>query len=126
MLNNDKVQLMTRLAIYEKREGKQDMLKMDYFKTDFISYQNFKTQLSVTLALIIVFGVEFSKIVVDNLANITDYNFVALGMKYLTIWIIMMVIYTIISSIANRVEYFQAKKRIDGYEKMLKNLEKMQ
>lgn len=126
MLNHDKVKLMTQLAIYEKNSGKTDKEKMEYFKTDYISYNNFKTQISVTIALIIILGVEFTKVVTDHLANITEYNFVALGVKYLIIWVIFIGIYTMISSLNNRIDYSKAKKRTNEYEKMLKKLEKMQ
>ncbi|MBC7958938.1 MAG: hypothetical protein H7X94_03640 [Vallitaleaceae bacterium] len=126
MLDHEKVKLMTRLAIYEKNVGKDDLKKMDFFKPDYISFNNFKMQFSVTVALIFIFGIEFSKIVIDNIVDITDYNFVALGVKYLTIWVGLMVVYTIISTISIRLEYSKSKRRIDEYEKMLKNLEKIQ
>lgn len=126
MLDQEKVKLMTKLAIYEKNSGKEDLKKMEYFKSDFISFNNFKMQISVTLALFFIFGIEFSKIILDHIANITEFNFVALGIKYLTIWIGFMIVYTIISTINNRIDYSKSKKRIDEYEKMLKNLEKIQ
>lgn len=126
MLDQEKVKLMTKLALYEKNSGKEDLKKMEFFKSDYISFNNFKMQSSVTLALVIVFGIEFSKIIIDNIANITEFNFIALGVKYLTIWVGFMVVYTIISTINNRIEYSRSKARIDEYEKMLKNLEKIQ
>lgn len=126
MLDQEKVKLMIKLAIYEKNNGKEDMKKMEFFKSDYISFNNFKMQTSVTLALLFIFGIEFSKIIIDNIANITELNFVALGVKYLSIWIFFMVVYTIISTVYNRIEYSRSKNRIDEYEKMLKNLEKIQ
>ncbi len=126
MLDQEKVKLMTKLAIYEKNIGKEDLKKMEFFKSDFISFNNFKMQFSVTLALIFFFSIEFSKIVMDHIANITEFDFVGLGIKYLTIWVVFMAVYTIISTINNRIEFSKSKSRIDEYEKMLKNLEKIQ
>ncbi len=126
MLDQEKVKLMTKLAIYEKNIGKEDLKKMEFFKTDFISFNNFKMQFSVTLALIFFFSIEFSEIVMDHIANITEYNFIGLGIKYLTIWVAFMIVYTLISTINNRIEFSKSKSRINEYEKMLKNLEKIQ
>lgn len=126
MLNHEKVRIMTKLAIYEKNKGKEDKSIMEYFKTDYISFKNFKMQIGVTFALIMILGFEFANIVLNNLAKITDYDFVGLGIKYFSIWLVLMVSYTIISAAYNRMEYSKAEKRIQEYDRLLKNLEKIQ
>lgn len=126
MLNHEKIRIMTKLAIYEKNKGKEDKNVMEYFKTDYISFKNFKMQMGVTFALIVILGFEFANIVLDNLAKITDFDFVGLGIKYLSIWIVLMVGYTIISIGYNRMEYNRIEKRIQEYDRLLKNLEKIQ
>ncbi len=117
---------MTKLALYEKNRGKDDFKVMEYYKNDYVSYNNFMMQLSVTIGLVLVFAMQFAQIVMDNLTTITEYNFVNLGAKYLTIWLIFMVIYTVVSTVQNRVIYAKAKRRTDAYEKMLKKLDKIQ
>ena len=56
MLNNNKIRLMTKLAVYESKEGKEDISLSKYYKTDYVRYQTIKSIISVTIgyALILV------------------------------------------------------------------------
>lgn len=125
MLNQEKISLMTKVAVYEKREGKEDKKKMTFFKNDYIIYSSFGVQIGATIALLIIFGFDFGIQVLDNLATITEFDFVAPAMKYLTIWIVIMIIYTIVSAFYNRLEYLKSEQRVNAYQKQLKQLEKM-
>lgn len=51
MLNEDKISLMTEMAIYEKRKGKRDLDIFSYFKSDYISWQIIKSIVCATLFL---------------------------------------------------------------------------
>lgn len=124
MLNREKVKIMTKLAMYEKSTGREDKEIMNYFKVDFISFNNFKTQVGVTIALLLIFGSETASIIMQNLPTITDYDFIGLGKKYLIIWIGVIILYTIISSLYHRGRYNLAKKRIDDYQSLLHKIEK--
>lgn len=123
MLDNEKIRLMTQIAIYEKGKGKNDIKRVQFYEKDYISFNNFKMQVSVTLALIFIMGVEFANIILDNLAVITAYNFIWLAVKYVIIWVIFMITYTIISTITNRKNYIKSKERIGTYEVLLNDLE---
>ena len=124
MLNNEKIGIMTKLAVYEKNKGKEDIRMMEYFKTDYISSKNFSIQIGVTLGLVFILGADFANIFLENLGTITEYDFVGLGKKYLFIWISLMVVYTLVSTLYNRYEYTKAEKRIKQYETLLKKIEK--
>ena len=50
MLNERKVKLMTRLTMYEKREGKHTIPMTKYFTDDFISWNMIKTVVAITFA----------------------------------------------------------------------------
>ena len=53
MLNNRKVRLMTKLAIYEKEDGKEDIRLGRYYRGDYVRYQLLKTIVAVLLLLIV-------------------------------------------------------------------------
>jgi uncharacterized membrane protein (DUF485 family) len=46
---------MTRLAIYEKGEGREDLRLAEYYRSDYIRYQILKTFFSVLIAVLIAF-----------------------------------------------------------------------
>lgn len=123
MLDNEKVRLMTQIAIYEKGKGKKDIKRVQFYEKDYISYNNFKMQVSVTFALIFIMGLEFANIVLDNLAVINYYNFIWLAVKYIILWVIIMITYTTLSTITNKKDYRKSKERIETYEDLLNDLE---
>ena len=54
MVNEEKVRLMTRLAMYEQSTGKEDLEKGRYFKSDYVKYNCLKTLVSTTILFVIV------------------------------------------------------------------------
>ena len=59
MIKEDKVILMTKLAIYEQGEGKKEIPTSKYFRSDYISIRMIESFVSTTLVyiLLIVVGV---------------------------------------------------------------------
>ena len=56
MLNEQRIILMTRLASYEKGEGRRNVKIGNYFRSDYIAIQILKSVVSATL----VFGIVFA------------------------------------------------------------------
>ena len=54
MVNNEKVRRMTRLAIYEQKEGVDDIAVANYFRSDYTRHEIMKTLIWVTFGSIIV------------------------------------------------------------------------
>lgn len=125
MINQEKTRLMTKISMYENNKGKEDRTTMTYFKNDFISVKSFGVLIGATFALLILFGGDFAIHVIENLATITEYDFVGAGIRYLTIWVIVMLIYTVVSTFFNRIEYIKAEKRVNQYQKLLTQLDKI-
>ncbi|PKM51287.1 MAG: hypothetical protein CVV02_06695 [Firmicutes bacterium HGW-Firmicutes-7] len=126
MIDKEKVRIMTHIAVYEKKHGKNDIMKAQYYQKDYVSLKNFKMQLSVTFALIILFSIEFSSTVMDSLTTTTTYTLIHLGIKYIIVWVLFIVGYTILSTMNYNKEYMESKERIKEYEKLLQDLEKIQ
>lgn len=50
MLNDRKIRLMTKLALYERKEGKEDIKLSKYYRTDYVRLQVLKTVVAVTFS----------------------------------------------------------------------------
>ena len=50
MINNEKVKLMTKLAIYEKK-NEEDIKLSKYYKVDYVKHNILKTLITVTIYL---------------------------------------------------------------------------
>lgn len=125
MINEEKVKLMMKLATYEKREGKEDLKVMEFFKGDYISYNTFVVLLGVSISLFLFFLADLGGKFFDNMQTFIEYDFVGQGMEYLTIWIVFMVAYGLIASVIYRRRYKGTKKRLTIYRKNLNDLRKM-
>ena len=53
VLNENKVKMMTKMAIYEKNEGRKMLRTAKYFKGDFIAFGILKTLITTTFAFMI-------------------------------------------------------------------------
>lgn len=56
MLNEDKIKLMTELALFEKKHASQMKTVNQYFKSDYISRNLLRGFISYTLCSILLFG----------------------------------------------------------------------
>ena len=50
LLNENKIKMMTKMAIYEKNEGKSMLKTAKYFKGDYIAFGVLKTVIATTFA----------------------------------------------------------------------------
>ena len=125
MMDQEKVKLMMKLATFEKKEGKEDLNVMEYFKGDYIAYKTFLILLGVSFSLFLFFLADIGMKFFEDMQRFIEYDFVELGIRYLTIWVVFMVIYGIVSTIIYKKRYRESKQRIDDYQKMLKELRKM-
>jgi len=125
MVNQEKVKKMVRLAKFEEGAGKEDFKVMAFFKGDYIGYQTFLVLLGVSVALSLFFLVDTGSKFFDDMQKFIEYDFVGQGIEYLTIWIVFMIVYGVIASMIYRRRYKESKRRIDIYQKTLKELRKM-
>lgn len=125
MLNERKVKLMTRLAIYEKNEGKQTIPLTNFFTDDFVSWNMIKTVVAITFAYFLGVAIWLIYNIEEILENIATLNYFEIIRYALLLYIILLAGYIVISYIAYRVKYYRAMKSLEKYEKGLKELAKI-
>ena len=59
LLNENKIKMMTKMAIYEKNEGKSMLKTAKYFKGDYIAFGVLKTVIATTFAGVILLAMYF-------------------------------------------------------------------
>jgi len=124
LIDQDKIILMTKLAVYEKKYIKEDRRRNGYYLEDYIYVKNFKTRLSVTLAFISFAALDTMKKVSENLIFPTSLEgFVGIYIKpYIMSWIIVLIGYTILSTIIYEKRYALSQKGLKRYNLLLKKL----
>ena len=56
MLSEEKIIRMTKLAAFEKREGKKNLNIVNYYRNDYIGFQVLKSIIAVTISFVAVFA----------------------------------------------------------------------
>lgn len=125
MVNEEKIVLMTHLAIYEKGEGKRTMPIGKYFRGDFISLHLLRTVLSGTMAFLLGLGVYLLYFYEEMLMNLYNIDFAALAKNVIAYYIVFLVIYGLLTYIVFTIRFIKAKKSIKRYYQNLKKLNSM-
>ncbi len=123
MVNEEKVRMMTKLAIYEDGIGKQELKLAKYYKSDYIKYNMLKTVVITAVCYWMAVGLyalmNLQKLI-DNLATM-DYMRVLyiLGAGF----VIVLVGYAIFARIYYDRKYEAARPNIVIYNHFLKKME---
>ena len=122
MIKEEKVKLMTKLALYEQNEGKKSLPVSKYYRTDYISIKMIETAITTTIGyvLMVVLGVLFK---VDYISeNIVSMDLMALGRRLLIGYAIVLVVFMLLSYIVYSIRYKKIKKGLGEYGENLKEL----
>ena len=125
MLNEDKISLMTEMAIYEKRKGKRDLDIFSYFKSDYISWQVIKSIVCATLSFCIIVGLKLFYGLEDVMVGIYSKDLAGYGKSILFKYLLFVLVYVVISFVIGQIRYKKAKKNVHAYSRDLKELAEM-
>ncbi len=124
MLNENKVKMMTKMAIYEKNEGKKMLRNARYYKGDYVALAALKSTIATTLAFIII----VIMIAISNtetiIKQINSMDYAALGKKIAVYYIISLIVYAIISGVYSAYQYDKSRSGIKKYFMRLNKLER--
>ena len=124
MLDEEKIKLMTKVTIYEKNEGLDDLILSKYYKEDYVQYGCLKTLVAATFCYWIIVAVyillKFEKVLAD--LNHIDYFKV---ISYLMVgYVATLAVFYIYAFIVYNYKYSKAKPGMVQYNKWLKQLVK--
>lgn len=125
MINEEKIILMTKLAVYEKGEGKKNMEVGKYFRGDYISLHLLKTAINGTLAFVLAFGVYLLYNFEELMENLYDIDYAVFARSVITYYVIFIAIYGLLTYIVFTYRFVKAKKGIKRYYHNLKKLNNM-
>lgn len=125
MLNEEKVRIMTKLAAYEKGEGKDYLPISKYYRTDYIGLALIKNFFLISIAYVALAGLVSLYFLDELLENIHKMNLVRLGVKVVVGYVLLLVAYSVIVYVVQTVKYSRAKKSIKNYYMQLGRLTKI-
>lgn len=124
MLNEDKLKLMTGIAMFEKREGKRIFSVHRYFRGDYISKNMFRSFFSYTFCYIlgVLIWTLYNIEQLLNTMNLDEVIAIAKNGTYL--YLAGLILYLFITCIVYWKRYEIAKRGMRVYVAKLKRLEK--
>lgn len=122
MLNEERIILMTKMAVYEEKEGRKNIGIGNYFRGDYISLQVIKAVVSATIVCGIFWGLSVFYDFEVFMLDIYKMDIMAYGRRVLVIYGIAVAIYSIISYIVSSYRYNKAKRSLKQYYINLKRL----
>lgn len=122
MLNEEKVRLMTELAIFEENAGKKDISINGYFRGDYISFQVLKSAIYATIGFAVAFAMYILYDLEDFLANLYKLDIIAFSRDVCTKYFAVLAVYVLISYFVYAFRYTRAKKHLKRYAVNLRRL----
>ena len=124
MLNENKVKMMTKMAIYEKNEGKKMLRTAKYYKGDYVSLAVLKSTIATTFAFIIVALMVVLCNTESIIRQINSMDYAALGKKIIVYYVLALIVYAVISGIYSAYQYDKTRSGIKKYIMRLNKLER--
>ncbi len=122
MVNNRKVRLMTKLAIYEKKEGKEDIKLSRYFRRDYVRLHLLYTLIAVTAGYLLVLALIGAYQMEYLIKEAVHLDYIGIGKLILGVYIILLTIYMMASMIGYSLYYDKSRKKLAKYFRMLRKL----
>lgn len=90
LLNENKIKMMTKMAIYEKNEGRKMLKTAKYFKGDYIAFGILKTIISTTFAGVILLAMYFLCNAEGMIQDINNLDYMGLARKFAFYYVLML------------------------------------
>lgn len=122
LLKEEKIYLMTRLSLYEKKEGKKTIPIGKYFRKDYIALKMLQTAFVVALAYFCILGLWILGKLEELLEGLNDLNLVRLAVLFVLGFVLLEVGFLIAARFIYKRKYTEAKKSLKLYYQDLKQL----
>ena len=122
MIDETKVQRMTKLAIFEKKHEKEIETVRSTYRSDYVSAKMMKNWIFITIAFDIGFVVWALYRLDEIAASLNKLDPVQFGLQILTVYLVVMGIYMILTWVVYTIRYQKMKKARERYRKMMQPL----
>ncbi len=125
MLSKKKINLMTKLAIYDKEKGINDKKIYRYYRVDYIGKNILFNNLILGGFLLVFFAFKYLIYILENDGIVTLNVLKEVGVGYLVWSLIIMIIYSIYNIYIYNNEYSNSKRNLDRYYRSINKLSNM-
>lgn len=124
MIDEKRIYLMTKLAIFETHHKEQLDGVQTYFRSDYIGRNMIKNGVRITLAFFLILAGWGLYNVETLIVDITKIDMIAFGARILFLYASVLIGFLVLTYAIQTVRYNRAKKDLQKYRELLKKLEK--
>ena len=122
MVNEEKVKIMTRLAIYEEGKGKEELPLTKYYKHDYVKYNMLKTGVSATFCYLLIVAAYVLLHAEELMENVNTLDYETIISSVVIGYLVFLIAYLIFSRFYYAWRYEKIKPNIIKYNHYLKKL----
>lgn len=122
MLNEEKVILMSRIAIYNESLGREDLEKGKYFQSDYVKLNCLKTLVSTTVLFVVAAAAYIYYNLADIMEKLTEIDYLQLATRILGGYALVCVLFVLFAWGLYTYRYVKAKPKLIKYNQNLKKL----
>ena len=123
MINNERVRLMTRMSVYEEREGARDFRIFGYFRADYIVSQMLHSFVTGTMAFLVLLGVYGMYNFEDLILSIYSVDLTQMLFTLITRYVVFMAVFFAITFLVYNHRYSKTRNNLARYARDLKKLD---
>lgn len=125
MLNENKVKVMTKMAMYEEGQGGEDIKINSYYKRDYVSFKTLISIIWMTIGYILVVALGAGIFIDEILEHLTVNFLVMLAIGIVGMYLALLLLYTIGASQYYKKKYLDARHRLKKFNHNLTRLNRM-
>ena len=125
MLNENKVKVMTKMAMYESRQGAEDIKINSYYKRDYVSFKTLVSIIWMTIGYIMAVALGIG-IYVDYILEHLTFDFIVMFIICIVgLYLALMLLYIIGANQFYKKKYSDARQRLKKFNHNLTRLNRM-
>ena len=122
MTHKDKIRIMSKMAIYDKKDFRRDADANQYFRHDFIYKRNMQMRFYVGVGCLILVFFYFMYLMAVQDQDVLSLDFQGEVFGVVIFVLIVMVAYSFIGTIIFTREFLVAQKRVEAYFSLMRRL----
>ena len=122
MVNEEKVALMTKLALYEEKEGKKNIPLGKYYKDDYVSMNIVATFIWSTFAYLLILGAIIFMHLEEMMVELATMDYVKAGIDIAIGYVVMILLSVAISYVVYTIKFKKVRVSLNQYNANLKKL----
>ncbi len=122
MVNNRKVRLMTKLAMYEAGTGKEDIKLNRYFRRDYLRSRMLNSFVATTVGFVCLVGLIALYEMEYIVGNAVSLDYMMLLKRCIAVYIVLLAIDEMTSLVYGMLHYNRSRNKLAKYFRMLRRM----